>query len=96
MLAKFVMTLQFDVKANFLSSLTFYTLSRLLHGYLPKWKNNLTHLLPAFVVLISHQKRRCLATEYAGVDKLLLAERYDILESEAQLRSEERRVGKEC
>ena len=57
-------------------------LSRLLHGYLPKRKNNFTlcvflqiYLLP-FVVLISRelvcQRRwRILATEYAGVDILL-------------------------
>ena len=60
----------------------FATSSRLLHGYLPKRKNNFTqcvfltiYLLPQFVVLISREiirQRRCrrLATVYAGVDQL--------------------------
>ena len=55
----------------------FYTLSRLLHGYLPKQKNNFTccvFLQLPFVVLIRVIDRprrwRHLATESAGDDKL--------------------------
>ena len=76
--------------------MTILTLSRLLHGYLPKRKNNFTwclftiHLLPAFIVLLSReivcQRRwRRLATEYTGVDKQHWEERVIIHNNLTQL-----------
>ena len=69
---------------------TLYTLSRLLHGYLPNRKNNFTRcvfLQLPLVVLISRdivrpRRWRRLATESAGVEVTgLLAEWYERRES---------------